>query len=43
MGGGGGCKTKNLLWGEYGYLLDIKPANQRESYNWKLVDCLMIT
>ena len=21
-GGGGGCKTKNLPWGEYGYFLE---------------------
>ena len=20
---GGGCKTKNLLWGEYGYFLEL--------------------
>ena len=23
MGGGGGCKTKNLLLGEYGYFLEL--------------------
>ena len=22
-GGEGGCKTKNLLWGEYGYVLEL--------------------
>ena len=22
-GGGGGCKTKNLPWGEYGYFLEL--------------------
>ena len=21
--GGGGCKTKHLLWGEYGYFLEL--------------------
>ena len=29
-GGGGGCKTKNLPWGEYGYFLELHIATFRE-------------
>ena len=32
LGGGGGgargCKTKNLLWGEYGYFLKLHNSDQ---------------
>ena len=26
--GGGGCKTKNLPWGEYGYFLELHISSQ---------------
>ena len=27
--GEGGCKTKNLLWGEYGYFLELHNRSQK--------------
>ena len=29
-GGGGGCKTKNPLWGQYGYFLDLHIGKKME-------------
>ena len=31
---GGGCKTKNLLWGEYGHFLELH-ISKRDSKKWK--------
>ena len=37
-GGGGGCKTKSLLWGEYGYFLELHNVVTHAPIAWARTD-----
>ena len=37
VGGGGGCKTKNLPWGEYAYFLELYIAPRAKVYQLQVI------
>ena len=42
VGGGGGCKTKNILWEEYGYFLELQNKPTMGEYECFLAEHISV-